>query len=122
MSFPIINLKATNLEISPGLSSLVDQKLQPLEKLLPEGETDIVCEVELEKSAAQQTGKIYRAEVNLYVAGKLHRAVSTEEQIEKAVDEIRDELKRELHKAAGKRHSLVKRGGQMIKNMMRFGR
>lgn len=121
-TFPPINIKVTNIEISPGLSALVDQKLQPLEKLLPEGETDVKCEVELEKLAAQQTGRIYRAEVNLFVAGTMHRAEALEEQIEKAIDEVRSELKRELEKARKKRQSLMKRGGQAIKNMLRFGR
>jgi ribosomal subunit interface protein len=121
-SFPPINLKAVNIELSPGLTSLVDQKLQPLEKLLPEGETDIRCEVELEKLTGQQTGRIYRAEVNLFVRGTLHRAEALEEQIEKAIDEVRDELRRELEKARKKRQSLIKRGGQVLKNMLRFGR
>lgn len=122
MSFPTVTLKAVNLEISPGLSSLVDQKLQTLGKLLPKDETDVSCEVEMEKLTEHQTGRIYRVEVNLIVAGTLHRAEACEEQIEKAVDVVRDELKRELQRASGKRQSLMKRGGKMIKDMMRFGK
>ncbi len=122
MSFPTITLKAMNLEISPGLSALIDQKLQTLGKLLPPNETDIRCEVEMEKSTEHQTGKIFRVEVNLYVAGVLHRAEACEDQIEKSIDVVRDELKRELQRASGKRQSLVKRGGKMIKDMMRFGK
>ena len=122
MAFPTINLKVTNIELSPGLSSLIDQKLQPLEKLMPNDETDVSCKVEVMKLPEHQTGRIYRVEANLFVGGTLHRAEATEEQVEKAIDEVRDELKRELHKASGKRHSLIKRGGQAIKNMMRFGR
>lgn len=121
MTFPTITLKAMNLEISPGLSSLVEQKFAPLGKLLPQGETDVRCEVEMEKRNGQQTGKIYRVEANLFIAGDVHRAEANEEQIEKAIDEVRDELRRELQRASGKRQSLVRRGGQMIKNMMRFG-
>lgn len=122
MSFPTINLKATNVVISPGLASLVDQKFETLEKVLPKGETDVSCEVELEKLSEHQTGKIYRVEANLYVSGKLYRSETTEEQIEKAVDVVRDDLKREIQRATGKRQSLIKRGGQAFKDMMRFGR
>lgn len=121
MSFPTIKLKVTNIEISPGLSDLVDLKLQTLEKFLPAGETDIVCEVEMEKLAEHQSGKIYRVEVNLYVAGKMHRAEATEEQIEKAIDVVRGEIKRELRRTNGKRQSLLRRGSQAIKDMLRFG-
>lgn len=122
MTFPTINLKTMNMDISPGLSTLVDQKFASLGKLLPEGETDMSCEVELEKATGQQTGKIYRVEANLFVAGMMHRAEATEEQVEKAIDEVRDELRRELQRTNGKRQSLVRRGGQAIKNMLRFGR
>lgn len=121
MTFPTINLKATRLEISPGLRTLVDHKFQSLGKLLPEGETDLHCEVELEKHPDRQGGKIYRAESNLKVAGKLYRAEAHEEQIEKAIDVIRDELRRELERASGRRQSLVRRGSQAIKSMLRFG-
>ncbi len=122
MTFPTINLKATRFEISPGLRSLVEHKFQALAKLLPENETDLHCEVELEKHLDQQAGKIYRAEANLTVAGRLFRAEAHEEQIEKAIDVIRDELRRELERASGKRQSLIRRGSRMIKSMLRFGR
>jgi ribosomal subunit interface protein len=121
-SFPTISMKATNLEISTGLQTLVEQKFQSLEKFIPEGETDLSCEVELEKLAGQQTGRIYRVEANLFVHGKMYRAEATEEQVEKAIDVVRNELRRELERANGKRLSLVRRGGQAIKNMLRFGK
>lgn len=121
MSFPTITIKVVNLEISSGLSALVDQKLHTLEKLIPADETDVRCSVELEKLAAHQTGKVYRAEANLRVAGKLYRGEAKEDQIEKAIDVVRNELRRELEKANGKRQSLFKRGKQAIKEMVRFG-
>lgn len=121
MTFPMITLKAVNLDISPGLRSLVDQKFEPLGKLLPDGKTETTCEVEMEKLAEHQTGKIYRVEANLFVAGVLHRGEAKEDQVEKAIDVVRNELRRELQKTNGKRHSLLKRGKQAIKDMMRFG-
>jgi len=53
---------------------------------------------------------------------KLFRAEAIEEQIEQAIDSARDELKTELQHTHGKRQSLVRRGGQMLKDMMRFGK
>lgn len=123
MSFPPINVKATNIDLSDELRTLLEEKFSSLEKFVPDNETDLKCEAELEKvTNHHQSGRIYRAEVNLSVAGKLYRAEATEEQIEQAIDEVRDELKRELRKAQDKRRSMVRRGGQAIKRMMRFGR
>lgn len=122
MSFPTINLKSTNITISPGLASLIDEKFATLEKALPREAPDATCEVELERLPEHQSGKIYRVEANLFVAGTMYRGQTTEEQIEKAIDVVRDELRRALQRASGKRQGFVKRGGKMLKDMMRFGR
>lgn len=121
MTFPHINVKTTNFTMTPHLEKLIEQKFTPLGKFLND-RTESLCEIELEKVADQQSGKIYRTEVNLQTNGKLFRAEAIEEQIEQAIDSARDELKTELQHTHGKRQSLVRRGGQMLKDMMRFGR
>ncbi|MCF7815613.1 MAG: ribosome-associated translation inhibitor RaiA [Candidatus Pacebacteria bacterium] len=120
MTFPHINTKATNIEITPKLQELLEQKLSPLGKLL-DNQGDTRCEVELEKTAEHHSGKIFRAEINLFNGGKLFRVESTEEQIEQAIDSVKNELRRELQRAQGKRQSLFKRGSQAVKRMLRFG-
>ncbi len=121
MAFPKIAVKATNLELSPGLTTLIDQKLIPLEKYLPQTATDVSCRVEVEKFNEHHSGKYYRVEVNLFASGRVYRAEAQEEQVEKAIDEVRGELKQELMRVLGKKQSLVRRGKQMIKDMLRFG-
>ncbi len=120
MTFPRINTKATNITLTPQLEILLEQKFASLGKLLDD-RVEARCEVELEKVTEHHSGKIYRAEVNLTVGGKLFRAEATEEQIEQAIDTARNELKHELQHVQGKRQSLWKRGHQKIKDMMRFG-
>lgn len=121
MKIPRINIKATNLELTPALQSLLDQKLLPLEKFAPDYD-DTKCDVELERMTDHQSGKIHRAEVNLFHGGKMYRAESTEEQIEQAIDAIRDDLRRELRRTNDKRQSMFRKGKRAIKSMLRFGR
>ncbi|QQR65087.1 ribosome-associated translation inhibitor RaiA [Candidatus Kaiserbacteria bacterium] len=121
MTFPHINVKATNYTVTPKLETLLDQKFMPLGKLLDD-RNEVLCEVELEKVAEHQSGKIYRAEVNLTVNGKLFRTEATEEEMEQAIDSARNDLKAELQRANGRRHSLVRKGGQMLKDMIRSGK
>jgi ribosome-associated translation inhibitor RaiA len=121
MAFPQITVKATNIELSTGLSALIDQKFTPIGKLIPDDATDGHCRVELEKMTEHVSGKIYRFEANLFVQGKTYFAEATEEQLEKAIDTVRDELRREIESVHGKRQSLMRRGGQAIKRMLRFG-
>jgi len=121
MSFPTINYKATNVNLEPHLQRLVDQKFESLEKYIG-NETDTQCEVEFEKETAQQSGNIFRVEANLWLAGKLYRAEASEANFETAIDEVRNELDKELRRANDKQNTLMKRGGRIIKKMMRFGR
>ncbi len=121
MTFPRIITKGTNITITPKMEVLLEQKFSALGKLIHE-RGDTHCEVELEKIGEHQSGKIFRAEVNLSMGGRMFRAEATEEQIEQAIDTIRNELKHELQHAQGKRQSLMKRGSQAIKQMLRFGK
>ncbi len=119
MAFPQISVKATNLELGGGLSALIDQKLAPLGKYIRDNATDSTCRVEVEKLSEHQSGKIYRVEINLFTDGKPYRAEATEEQAEKAIDTARDELKHELQRVQGKHKSLLRRGAQSLKDMIR---
>lgn len=120
--FAPINLKGTQFELTDELRDLCEKKVAMLEKLLPEGETDIVCDAELERMTGQQSGKIYRAEINLRVGGKLFRAEATEERMEDAIERAKEELERELQKAKGRNQSLFRRGARKVKDLFRFGR
>lgn len=120
MAFPIIQFKATNTELSEQLQEVLTRKLGQFEHFInPDG--DVKCEVEFEKVAAKNKGDVHRVEVNLFNDGQLFRAEATEESFEQAIDEVRDELDKELRRAHKKRETLAKQGGRQIKDMMRFG-
>lgn len=119
----MIQFKATNVELDEAWQILVDQKFQTLEKYIGD-ETDTKCDVEFEKETGEHhnNGNIYRVETNLFLRGKLYRAVACEENFEKSIDAVRAELDRELAKSNEKRETLIKRGGRKIKEMLRFGK
>ena len=119
MAFPSINIKRTNTEANEPMENLLQEKLNSLEKYTHDAPA--LCEVEFERVASRQQGPIHRIEVNLEVNGKLYRAEATEESFEQAVDEVRDELDKELRRANDKQETLLKRGGRKVKEMLRFG-
>lgn len=121
MIFKNITFKHTNADIDNSIHEFVSLKLTSLEKYISEG-VEARVEVEFEKVAAQNSGPICRVEMNVWVDGTLYRAEATEMTYEAAVDEVRGELDQEMRKAHKKRNSMVRKGGRMIKNMMRFGR
>lgn len=120
MTFPIINFKSTNTETDTKLQDLVTHKLESLGKFI-QGESDVKCEVEFEKVAPRQSGDVYRVEINLWLRGNLYRAEATCDSFEKAVDEARNEVEKELRRNTDKKDTLVKRGGRKIKEMLQSG-
>jgi ribosomal subunit interface protein len=116
-----IQFKHDSVDHTRQLERVVEQKFQSLEKYIGK-ETDVRAEVEFEKAAPRQSGKLYRVEANIRIAGTLYRAEATEDTYEKAIDVVRSELDAEMRRAHSKRESMIKRGGRKLKEMMRWGK
>ena len=106
--------KYNNLEEAKVLAPVMDQKLTMLQKFVEEG-SSVLSEVEFEKVAPGKNGAIFRVEANITIDGKLHRAEATEESFEKAMDEVKNELDKELRRAKGKETSMMRRAARRIK-------
>lgn len=117
MTFPTINYKFNDLPEAQALTELVEHKCEAFAKYLREDQA-VSCEVEFQKVAPQQNGQVHQVEVNLTVNGTLYRAVATEESFEKAIDEVRDELDKELRTAKEKQETKDKQAGREAKEMM----
>lgn len=97
-------LKTTNFELTPALEELAQTKLvQPVQKLLvkPDQKADVLLEIELAKTTKHhQKGLIWRAEAQLNLPGlkSLLRAEAVAESLRAAVDEVKDELLKEIKK------------------------
>lgn len=109
--------KYNDQEEAKTLTPIVEAKLSSLNKFI-EDEAVALCEIEFEKVAPQQSGNIYRIEVNVTIDGKLHRAEATEASFEKALDEVRSELDKEMRRAKGKQASILKRAGRKLKDTL----
>lgn len=120
MTFPTINFKFNGYDEAQRLANLVDQKFAALEKYVAHAGS-ATCDVEFEKVTNQQSGNVFRMEANLLVDGTLYRAEATEESFEKAIDEMRDELDKELRRAKSKQDSLSKKFGRKLKGMLTGG-
>jgi len=114
MTFPTINYKFNHLEEASSLTDLVEHKLSSIEKYL-HGEELVICDVEFNKVAEQQNGEIHRVEVNLMVEGTLYRAEATEESFEKAIDEVRAEIDKEMRRAKNKQITKDKQAGRKLR-------
>ncbi|MCR4279478.1 MAG: ribosome-associated translation inhibitor RaiA [Candidatus Zambryskibacteria bacterium] len=113
-----INIKATAIELTPAITDYVHNKLSALEKYVTN--VDTVAQVEVGKTTQHhKTGEIYKAEVHITGAGVDLYAVTEAHDLYAAIDMVKDEIVRNTTELKSKRESLSRRGGRMVKDMMK---
>lgn len=114
-----INIKATNIELTPAISSYVEKKVSAVEKYF-ENTPDAVVQVEVGKTTQHhKQGDVFKAEVHITGGGLDHYATSEQSDLYAAIDLVKDEIIQEVLRAKGKRQTLTRKGAQMVKNAMK---
>lgn len=117
-----IAIKSTGHELTSDVRTLLEEKFAAIERLTSASVAPAQLSCEIEQSiAVERAGAKYRAEGNLSVDGKVLRAEAEGVTLEEAVDQVRDDLVRQLNDGRGRRRELVRRGGAAIKRMLRLG-
>ncbi|HEY4476892.1 MAG TPA: ribosome-associated translation inhibitor RaiA [Candidatus Paceibacterota bacterium] len=114
-----INFKVTNLELTPEILDYCRDKLESIDKLLSQDDGAFM-EVELGKTTQHhKQGEIFRTEANLHTSLKNFRSESVAEDLYATIDEVKDELATEVKRFRKKRGTLLRRGGRMVKDLLR---
>lgn len=114
-----INIKATNVEISEQLSTYLTDKLESVKHFLGSPGEEVSAKVELGRETKHhRQGDLFRAEINLHLPGKNLRAVGRGEDLFVAMDQMRDEIVREITSYRSKQKTLLRRGGRALKNFL----
>ena len=118
-----IKITTTNIELTHTIESYVEEKMRSVEKFaIPHKSEDPIMEGEIGKTTNHHnSGDVFRAEVNMRVRGKYFRATSEKSDLYAAIDDVRNELVRELSSHKDKARTLFRKGAGIIKNMLRFG-
>jgi putative sigma-54 modulation protein len=113
-----INVKATNITLTPSISDYIDKKLGMLEKFF-EGR-EVLASVEVGKTTRHhKSGDFFRAEIHLTAGGEDYYSVSETDDLYASIDEVKDEIAQIITSSRNKSMSLVRRGGAQIKNIMK---
>lgn len=119
-----INIKGTGIELTEALTNYVDQVLESVEKIIPDN-VDPIVQVEIGKiSNHHKSGEIFRAEINIEIDGVLLTAREEMEDLYAAIYAVKEHIIVEIKKMKSKKQSLMRRGGQKIKNILKgaFGK
>lgn len=112
------NLKTTNIELDEDLKDYLAKRLNKLEQFVDDDDTSAIADVELAQRSGQQSGEIFRAEINLKIAGSYLRAEETAETMRNAIDLVQENMIRELRKTKEKRRSRIRAGARKMKRMI----
>jgi ribosomal subunit interface protein len=121
-----VNLKATNMKLTPSIEDYVISRVTNLGKLLKNiketgGEVFVFFEVG-KTTDHHKSGKIYRAECSITIDGKQYYASFDDDNLYAAIDSVKDVILRDIKKKKEKKQALYKRGAFRMKDMLRgFG-
>ncbi len=107
-----INIKATQVDLTPALKEYVEEKFGSLAKFLKRWEAESPVEVWVEVARTTRhhhKGEVFRAEGDVKVPGYIFRATEEDSDIRSAVDRVRDKLQAEIVKYK-EMHTDSKRG------------
>ena len=114
-----IIIKATNFELTPSIKEYIEIKIGSLEKFIKASFYEAWVEVG-KTTHHHHKGQVFRAEVQLKLPGKGLRVESLKEDIHLAIDEVKDELQRELKQYQEKKISKTKKGARIFKEKLHY--
>lgn len=113
-----MNVKATGMELTPEILSYAEKRLIKVGRYLEA--SDPVMSIELGKSTQHhRQGNIFRAEIRIAGGGADFYAAKETSDLHRSIDEVKDEIIREVTKKQGRRRHLMRRGQRMFKDMVR---
>ena len=103
-----INISYKNITSDEPLKVFIEDKIGGLDKFIGGGQVEARVEIGL-PSKHHRSGRIYYAEVNLKVGGKLLRATCQHEDLRNAIVDVKNELQKQIKKFKDKRRDLARK-------------
>lgn len=114
-----INIKTTNFNMTPDIEEMIKEKIYLVEKFIDSTEEIPLAEIEVERSAHQKKGEVFRAEINFSYKGNVIRVEHKDFDIRNAIEKVRRQLEKRIRRSKGRRFDLIKAGGRKLKRLIR---
>ena len=116
-----VQIKATVIELTPAIEEYARKRLESLEKYFRSEDPDSVwASVEVAKTTRHhKSGDVFKAEIFLRANGKEYYAVSEEEDLYTAIDNVKDRLGHEVSSWKERSKTLFRKGGARVKNLIK---
>lgn len=108
------------MEMTDAIRNYAYEKLGSLEKLVPRDDTSAKLTVELSKTTNHHVnGAVFQAEAQLHIRGKDRTVRTTQDDLYKAIDILKDMLQRELATHKDKERSIFRRSAHRVKLLLK---
>lgn len=116
-----IQIKATDLELTPSIEDYAKKRVGQLDKFFQQRPgQQVLTTIEVAKTTRHHKhGDVFRAEVSVRADGKHYYAAAEKDDLYAAIDEVKDEVGREIVSSKEKRETLLRRGGAKIKSFIK---
>ena len=117
-----LQIKGLDIEVTDAIREYVEQRVMSLGKVIRFDDPLVRISVELGRSANhhKQDEEAYRTEVHLTIPGQTFFAQAFASDLYVSIDEVRDDIARQIRDNKGRSKSLFRRGGAMIKKLLRL--
>ncbi len=119
----VVRIKVTNLSLTPAIDDYTRKKVASLDKFLShyaDLSGELIFDVEIGKTTMHhKSGDVFRAEINFTAGGTTLRAEAEKDDLYAAIDEAKDEMKRELRRYKNKYAVMTRKAGARIKDLLR---
>ena len=118
-----IRIKTTDYQITPEVSAYLEERLAHLQKFLGDTADTVRCEVELGRDAGRPRhgANMWFAEVQIIQPGQaLVRATNHSESINGAIDDVKEEVERQLRRGRKLHIRMYRKGGAFAKRLLRL--
>lgn len=115
-----IIITGVHMEITEAIHKYTMEKMHSLEKLISRDDTSAKLSIELSKASNHHvSGEVFQAEAVLHIRGKDTALKTTQDDLYKAVDILKDMLARELSSHKDKERSIVRRSAHKVKALFK---
>jgi len=111
-----ITIKTTNIDLTQDIKNYVNEKIGGVSKFV-EGVIEVFVEVG-RTTYHHQSGRIFRAEVNMRLPDKVLRVEAERKDLKLAIDEVKDKLQRQIKKYKRGRKARSLRGFRVLKKFL----
>ena len=115
-----IIITGVHMEMTEAIRDYTMEKMKSLDKYVPHDDTSGKLTVELSRTSNHHAhGDVFQAEGILHIRGKETASRTTQDDLYKAIDVLKDMLARELSQHKDKERSIVRRSAHKVKQLFK---